>query len=525
MKKLLFILFFTYISAAVFGFMVQPLIQTIQANPNEEKEIEFILSNTTNSPETVSIITKGVYIDPAGKGWIYDDSYERSFVSWVTMPNELRILPGEKSIQKFKVKVPSNAAGSYFASFTFTSASPITTGQVAYRINYVGVVQLIVSGQGNKEKTFVNSSKADLVKEAEELKGIRLELEISNPSDWIASVWGRIDIKSDSMKKIVASLIIDQNDSEFVSPKKTRTLVFNIDRVIPPGTYQVQFAMDYGYQDFYKGKTNFQTELIVPAEIEQSRKTLLLSTDPKELYVKIEKRASSRGIQVNPVNTNVLIVNSDYVDATVTPSLVNDFSGFTGVEGYSRLMDSKYVTLRTTKDILSRAFASSSSPVTLTFDYRRATLDSLKGEYYGYLNLDASGKLSEKTLVKNIQLPIIVDFGENNYTMTVTGKDATLSEDKTVAHISLKLKNEGNSRIKYDMLVYKFNSQTNQMVGESTKPYQNVYIYPDTEVTINYDLALEENADKITVQIIHTMGTDTAGNPITKQESIDFKVK
>jgi len=93
MKKLLFILFFTYISAAVFGFMVQPLIQTIQANPNEEKEIEFILSNTTNSPETISIITKGVYIDPAGKGWIYDDSYERSFVSWITVPNELRKNP------------------------------------------------------------------------------------------------------------------------------------------------------------------------------------------------------------------------------------------------------------------------------------------------------------------------------------------------------------------------------------------------------------------------------------------------
>lgn len=131
----------------------------------------------------------------------------------------------------------------------------------------------------------------------------------------------------------------------------------------------------------------------------------------------MRKELLQGGVQVNPVNTNVLIVNSDYIDATVTPSLVNDFSAFAGVEGYSSAYDSKYVTLRTTRDILSRAFASSSSPVTLTFDYRRAALDSLNGEYYGYLNLDASGKLSEKTLVKNIQVSIIVDFGENNYTI------------------------------------------------------------------------------------------------------------
>ena len=515
MKKLLvFLVIFSSILS--FSFMVQPLVQNIEAKPGEEVEVQYVMSNTTKVKEDINLTITGVFINEKKDGWVLDQNYSRSAANWIEYNPNITLLPNEKTTQKFKIKVPFGTAGSYFAAFNFSSNAPVTSGQVAYKMNFLTVVQILVSGQGSKEKITVSSATPTLIKENGELLGINLDLDVKNPSDWVSSVWGRIDVKSDELRKILASIDIPEENGTFVSPKKGKSLNYKINKLLPPGDYKIQMALNYGYHKYYFGKTTYESTFTVPAEIEKNRKSLFLSTDIKELYTKIEKRKSSRGIQVNPKNLTLNILNNDYVEAIVTPKINTDFNPNGSNNNFKRLINPKFVQIRPLRDIRARPYTEKGNSLRIMADYRRADLESLKGEYYGNLELSAKGELKSKTLTKTLIVPIIIDFGDNTYNFD---SNATLD----ASTLLINVENTGNSRVKFDASIFVMNSKTGEKIGDDIN-LKNLIVYPDCSYTIKQDIKIGD-ADKIIIKYKYLDGFDSNGNQLYSDKTFEIKIK
>jgi len=521
MKKYGLILTFLIFSAVFFPFIIQPLLQTIEANPGSDVLIEFVTTNDGQTTENINIDVGGAYIDSKNPAWVVDDSYSRSFEDWIQYPSTLSVLPGEKSVQQFTVKVPSSAAGSYFVGFNFSSANAITTGQIAYKMNFIAVVHLIVTGQGNREKVEISQATPTMVKENGELKGIKLDLNIYNPSDWLTNTYGRIDIVSNDLKKMLATIDIPENEGNYITPQKSRDISFQIEKLLPPGEYQIKMVFDYGYQNYFKGKMNYEIPFIIPAEVENDRKSLYISTDLKEIYIKNEKRSTARGIQVNPQYTTINILNNDYVNANVSAAIIDNFSadGFDGE--YTRKIDPSFVTLKGRNEINARAYTERGNSLTVSSDYRRSDLTKYSGQYFGYLDIDAKGELNSKILEKTMRIPIIVDFGENTWNLETL--DAKVMKSGENGKIYITLKNTGNSYIDYEINAIKLISANSERVGEDIKVSEMSTIYPDCKINIEKDIPLEENVDQIILTLKYLRQIDSNGNKIYDSKNITIK--
>lgn len=521
MRRYLLLYTFILLVFTGFSFMVQPLSQSIEVDPGDQKTIELVISSTTPNQETINVTASGLYSTNVDDDWISDDNYNRSCANWLTLPEQITINSGESIVLKIDVDVPVNTVGSYFAGLTFKSAISSEIGQIAYKFSYMSVLQIVVKGRGNRDILQIQEATSTVIMKGNYFEGMRLQFDAYNPSDWLGGVWGKIDIKSDEQRRILSSLDIEQKDAKIVFPKKDKEFQYDIERLIPPGNYTLQLILDYGYKDYYKGKLTKEFDFSISDEVEKNRQNLLLKLEKDSIFENMELRETSRGLYTNPKYINFKAYNYDYVDINITPKIDGNFipKGFSE-DNYTRNIDTEYVQIRPDKDILSRAFYPSGDQIRLFIDYRKADLSKYKGEYYGYLVLNYSGELNSKTIENQQKIPIILNFGNNDFQLNHELKNTKITNGILTGN--LEFTNTGNSSIKVSV------EQTNydvdeQKIIENRTIYEDT-IYPDCSINLNLNTEVQESVDSV-IYNIEYITYDEEGKSISKKDTYEVEIK
>jgi hypothetical protein len=521
MKKFVFLFVFILLFTSIFSFMVQPLSQTIEVEPGDNPTIEIIVSSTAPTQEIINVTASGLYSSGVDDDWISDDNYNRSCAEWLTLPDQITINPSQSIVLKIDIDVPVNTVGSYFSGINFKSAVSADLGQIAYKFSYMSVLQVIVKGRGNRDMLELKQATTTVIMSGNYFEGMRVEFEALNPSDWLSGVWGKIDIKSDEQKRILSSLEIPQEKAKVVFPDKNKMFQYDIERLIPPGDYTLQLILDYGYKDYYKGKLTKEFDFSISDEVEKNRQNLFVRLEKDVIFENMEMRETSRGLYVNPIYVNFKAFNYDYIDINIDPVVEAQFQpkGFSG-ENYPRVINADYVQIRPDRDILSRAFYPSGDQIRLFIDYRKAELSEFEGEYYGYLVLNYSGELNSRSIRNTQKIPIILNFGNNNFELNHELLNTKVRNN--ILEAMLNLENAGNSRIGVSIEQVDYDFDTQKIVNN--EEIFNETIYPECSIELELNTEFDETVDSI-IYNIEYLTYDEDGKTISQKDTYEVEIK
>jgi len=228
---------------------------------------------------------------------------------------------------------------------------------------------------------------------------------------------------------------------------------------------------------------------------------------------------SPREYITTPVEFSLDVVNNDFLD-------MNVFFDFELEEGeqsfYNRKTNNKYLSI-TPKELSIPKYQRVETK--LIADYRRSNLVELSGEYYTNLTLIGESNEGTTTILSKINIPVTVDFGDNVYnseSKVYIEENNILNDFYNNITINFEIENTGNSSVNYDIYMKKWNSTTNNQVGNSIILKSKQLLLPEQTNEFTEKLVTELGVDKILIEIITSKGTNP--NEIIKVDNYSLKI-
>jgi hypothetical protein len=152
-------------------------------------------------------------------------------------------------------------------------------------------------------------------------------------------------------------------------------------------------------------------------------------------------------------------------------------------------------------------------------------LVELTGEYYTNLTLIGESSEGTTTILSKINIPVTVDFGDNVYnseSKVYIKENNILNDFYNNITINFEIENTGNSSVNYDIYMKKWNSTTNNQVGNTIILKSKQLLLPEQTNEFTEKLVTELGVDKILIEIITSKGTNP--NEIIKVDNYSLKI-
>lgn len=256
------LILFSWIRIAEAGFTATPMEFHLEVAEGEETTQTFYVRNRGDETMALKVYVGDFWIEPDGKEkFLESGEVERTCSKWIEVaPEELEIKPDESQAIRFKMNVPPDKKGTYWAMvFVEQTTKPTLKtakrGQQQFNIlsfQRVGVrifeeVPGAQKGDGKISEVSVKTN---------EQSSLKVELRFENEGDVLLKCTGTIDIK-DEKGETAASV----NLNEFnCYPHSARIASSSIEEKLAPGQYTALAMIDYGTEYLIAGEAVFEVK-------------------------------------------------------------------------------------------------------------------------------------------------------------------------------------------------------------------------------------------------------------------------
>lgn len=243
------------------AFVASPMEFHLNVASGESGTHTFWVRNRGEETIALKVYTGDFWIEPNGKElFLKPGEVERSCAGWLELaPEELELAPGESRAIRFKINVPVEKIGSYWAMI-FVEQTTKPTIRTAKR----GERQFsIIAFQRIGVRIFEETPQAEMgegkisqvsVARGTEDEFLKISLRFENEGDIRLKCKGRVEIK-DEKGETVKNIEL----SEFnCYPKAERELGVSLKERLAPGQYSALAIIDYGAEHLVAGETVFE---------------------------------------------------------------------------------------------------------------------------------------------------------------------------------------------------------------------------------------------------------------------------
>jgi hypothetical protein len=333
------------------------------------------------------------------------------------------------------------------------------------------------------------------------------------------NVWGTFSLYKLNDEQLIFQKSLFKDQSINLLPYTNKEGNIFIEKYLAPEEYKIRAEIYYGYKDYFQEKYVYEKEFKISEDVYKERNVVNVNSDPNQIYIKIPKEMSPREYITTPVEFFLDVVNNDFLE-------INVFFDFELEEGeqslYNRKTNNKYLSI-TPKELSIPKYQRVETK--LIADYRRSNLVELTGEYYTNLTLIGESSEGTTTILSKINIPVTVDFGDNVYnseSKVYIKENNILNDFYNNITINFEIENTGNSSVNYDIYMKKWNSTTNNQVGNTIILKSKQLLLPEQTNEFTEKLVTELGVDKILIEIITSKGTNP--NEIIKVDNYSLKI-
>lgn len=477
MKKIIFLTYLCLITIMALGTSIEldEYYKRVDLIESKSIQIPFYITNNEGYDQIINI-----------------KSASLNDIFFIEYPQEIRLKPYETKMVVFDIISLRQTSGTYFLFFQLEITKPFNEIFNKMKVSIPFLIEINLLEKNFHPVIKFNSYDFGILSDRE--KGLIFPSEILNKSNMKLDFWGSFRVfTKDNL--LVSEKVLTKENAISVLPYSNRKFDIFVEKYLIPDKYQFRVEIYYGYKSFFQERYIFEKEFYVTENLYDSWRSFNLLSDIKYIYLKIPKVMSPREYITFPQEISFNISNNDFVTLVVDPTLI-----YANIP-LDRIVKEKYLKLSPEKFELK---AYDKKKVNLIADYRRADLSNLKGEYFGILSAKA-----ENLMMDSIRIPIILDFGDNDYKISqiVSSSNKSKIDDFTnLVELNAKIENNGNSSAFYLITVKKWIDKIGRQVGDNIYFNSNVPLLPGESITINEEFEVEMGIDKLIIDVEYYKG-------------------
>ncbi len=244
---------------------MKPQIKELNISRGGSNEFNFTITNHGNEPYLLLMLVENMDMDADGQAFAADPEYKRGCASWITFNEEsFSLEPGQSKDVKTRVRVPKDAAGSYFSIVRCMLADEKTVelGKSQKSISALGLsigvgayVFVTIPSSSNKISLKpdsisiypgISSAKGPLAKNAENASPWKIQVSLRNEGNVYTQAYGEISIYTKGGRIVEKSSLTAGRG--YIFPERTRIFMATGTKSLEDGAYlaRVNFASKDG---------------------------------------------------------------------------------------------------------------------------------------------------------------------------------------------------------------------------------------------------------------------------------------
>lgn len=498
MRKIILLFIFLNIFNLLFSLNLDSFFKTIELVNSKEEIVSFYFTNNSDSKIIVHI-----------------SSFLENSLFEVSYPNEISLLPYETKKADFLVKGSKSTEGTHIITFSVSVEDNLPIDSKVSKISFPIIIKIVDLNTSNMQISLDMYCDSPFISNKENL-GTFFPIRLSNNSNWEIDVWGTFSLYKLSNNHLIFQKSLFQDQSINLLPHTSKEGDIFIEKYLVPEEYKIRAELYYGYKDYFQEKYVYEKEFKISEDTYKERKMVNINTYPDQIYIKIPKQMSPREYITTPVEFSLDILNNDFLD-------INVFLDFEKQENFfNRNTNYKYLSITSNEFSIPKY---QKVEANLIADYRRSNLVELRGEYYANLSLIGENNDETQVVQSKINIPVIIDFGDNTYNSELNvyiKENNILNNFYNNITIGFEIKNTGNSSINYDIYLKKWNSTTNNQVGNKIIVKSQQPLLPDQTDEFTKKLVTELGVDEILIEVVTSKGTNPS--EIIKVENYALKI-
>lgn len=501
MRKIVLIFISLAIFNLLFSLNVDSLFKSVELLDNKENVVSFYFTNDSESKINI-------HISSLSENSLFDVSY----------PSEISLFPFETKKVDFLVKGSKTSLGTHVLAFSVTAEDNLPVKPEVSKIILPIIIKVVDINTSNMQISVNMYCDTPFLSSKDKL-GTYFPLQLYNNSDLEVEVWGTFSLYKLNNEQLIFQKFLFKDQSINLLPHTNKEGNIFIEKYLAPEEYKIRAEVYYGYKDYFQEKYVYEKEFKISEDVNKERNVVNVNSDPNQIYIKIPKEMSPREYITNPIELFVDVVNNDFLDMSVFLDFESE-----GEEQnpYNRKTNDKYLSI-TPKELSITKYQRMETK--LIADYRRSNLVELTGEYYTNLTLIGESNDGTTTIQSKINIPLTIDFGDNVYnseSKVYIEENNILSDFYNNITINFEIENTGNSSVNYDIYMRKWNSVTNNQVGNEIILKSNQLLLPEQTDELTEKLVTELGVDKILIEIVTSKGTDP--NAIIKVDNYSLNI-
>lgn len=245
------------------GFVASPMEFHLNVSSGENQTHTFWVRNRGNETIAMKVYTGDFWVKPDGKElFLEPGEVERSCAQWLEVaPEELELAPDESRALRFKINVPPEMVGTYWAMiFVEQTTKPTirTTERGEQKFNIIAFQRVGVRifeqtpeakmGEGRITQVNTEAGTGDEV--------LKIVLNFENDGNILLKCTGRVEIK-DEKGETVKTVELDKFNCY---PQANRELKASLKERLAPGQYSALAIIDYGAENLVAGEVVFEVK-------------------------------------------------------------------------------------------------------------------------------------------------------------------------------------------------------------------------------------------------------------------------
>ena len=501
MRKIILLFISLTIFNLLFSLNVDSFLKSVELVDSKEKVVSFYFTNDSESKINIHI-----------SSLLENSSFEVSY------PSEISLLPYKTKKVDFLVKGSKISQGTHVLAFSVLADDNLPIDSEVAKISFPIIIKIVDINTSNMQISLDMYCDTPFFSSKDKL-GTYFPLQLSNSSNLEVNVWGTFSLYELNDEQLIFQKSLFKDQSINLLPYTNKEGNIFIEKYLAPEEYKIRAEIYYGYKDYFQEKYVYEKEFKISEDVYKERNVVNVNSDPNQIYIKIPKEMSPREYITTPVEFSLDVVNNDFLE-------INVFFDFELEEGeqsfYNRKTNNKYLSI-TPKELSIPKYQRVETK--LIADYRRSNLVELSGEYYTNLTLIGESNEGTTTILSKINIPVTVDFGDNVYnseSKVYIEENNILNDFYNNITINFEIENTGNSSVNYDIYMKKWNSTTNNQVGNTIILKSKQLLLPEQTNEFTEKLVTELGVDKILIEIITSKGTNP--NEIIKVDNYSLKI-